>query len=125
MAKFAYMEIEQTPFTNQIVENIRKALTKSGLNQAGLSIASDIPEKALSKILNKTQRLTMDHLSKIARGLSLREIDLLTWPERYYPMEEKGTSPSEVLLQIRLTKEKKDQVLKLVFGENNIEILNK
>ena len=28
-------------------------------------------------------------------------------------------------LTIELTKEKKDQVLKLVFGENNLEILNK
>ncbi|MBQ9547592.1 MAG: helix-turn-helix transcriptional regulator [Bacteroidales bacterium] len=119
------MEIEQTPFTNQIVENIRKALVKSGLNQAGLSVSSDIPEKALSKILNKTQRLTMDHLSKIARGLSLREIDLLTWPIKFYPQEDSTSSPTEVLLQMRLTKEKKDQVLKLVFGENNIEILNK
>lgn len=33
--------------------------------------------------------------------------------------------PMEAILQVRLRKDKKDQVLKLVFGENNIEILNR
>ena len=33
--------------------------------------------------------------------------------------------PVEAVLQIKLKKDKKDQVLKLVFGENNIEILNR
>ncbi len=33
--------------------------------------------------------------------------------------------PIEATLQIKLKKDKKDQVLKLVFGENNLEILNK
>ena len=33
--------------------------------------------------------------------------------------------PVEAILQIKLKKDKKDQVLKLVFGENDIEILNK
>ena len=31
----------------------------------------------------------------------------------------------EAVLQIKLKKDKKDQVLRLVFGDNNIEILNK
>lgn len=36
-----------------------------------------------------------------------------------------GEEPVEAILQIKLKKDKKDQVLKLVFGDNNIEILNK
>jgi hypothetical protein len=31
----------------------------------------------------------------------------------------------EAILQIKLQADKKDQILKLVFGENNLEILNK
>ena len=124
MVKFVTMEKKQTPFTNQVVENIRKALAKSGLNQAGLAVACDIPENTVSKILGKRQTLTVDHLVKIADALSLRVIDLITWPEEFYPAGD-GSSPADVLLQLRLTKEKKDQVLRLVFGENCIEILNK
>ena len=35
------------------------------------------------------------------------------------------SEPVEAILQIKLQKDKKDQVLRLVFGDNNIEILNK
>ena len=31
----------------------------------------------------------------------------------------------EVALQIKLKKDKRDQVLRLIFGDNDIEILNK
>ena len=99
-------------------------MSDAGLYQARLAMEADMSEKTLSKILNGDQRLTLEFLSKIARALSLREIDLITYPDRYVCPDDGGT-PAEVLLQMRLTKEKKDQVLKLVFGENNIEILNK
>ena len=52
-------------------------------------------------------------------------IDVISWPDRYVKDEKKEDEPVEAILQIKLRKEKKDQVLKLVFGENDIEILNK
>ncbi len=119
------MDKERTPFYNQVVENIRKILNIRDIKQAALAADADISEKAISKILTGTQVLSLDHLSKIAKALSLREIDVITWPEHYELADSKDAGPAEVLLQLRLTKEKKDQVLKLVFGENNIEILNK
>ena len=39
--------------------------------------------------------------------------------------EESESEPVEAILQIKLQKSKKDQVLKLIFGDNDIEILNK
>ena len=55
----------------------------------------------------------------------MREIDLITYPEIFIKTTEKEEDPVEAVLQIKLRKDKKDQVLKLVFGDNNIEILNK
>ena len=55
----------------------------------------------------------------------MREIDLITYPDIYVKSDEREEEPVEAVLQIKLSKDKKDQVLKLVFGENNIEILNK
>lgn len=109
----------------QLLKNIRKAMNSKGWNQSRLSQESDVSEKALSKIISGEQRLTLVYLHKIAMALSLREIDLFTFPDIYVKADGKDSGPAEVLLQLRLTKEKKDQVLKLVFGENNIEILNK
>lgn len=108
----------------RIADNVRKAMKDAGSYQARLALEADISEKSLSKILNGEQKMTLDYLSKIAKALSLREIDLFTYPDRYVCADD-SRIPTEVLLQLRLTKEKKDQVLKLVFGENNIEILNK
>ena len=55
----------------------------------------------------------------------MSEIDLITYPEKYVKSDKLTDEPVEAVLQIKLKKDKKDQVLKLVFGENNIEILNR
>lgn len=118
------MEMERTQFQKDVVENIRKIMHIRDMKQAALAQDADISEKALSKILSGQQHLTTDYLSKIATGLRMREIDLITWPEVLVP-KESDSGPAEVLLQLRLTREKKDQVMRLVFGEHDIEILNK
>jgi len=119
------MEKEVVQLESIIVENIRKVMNHRGLNQAKLASLSGITEQTISKILNREQSLSIYYLSKIARTLKLREIDLITWPDIYQAPPEQKEEPSEVFLQLKLKKEKKDQVLKLVFGENNIEIFNK
>lgn len=119
------MKKVENALERKVTQNVRRAMSAAGFYQSRLAIEADIPEAALSKMLNGDQHLTLEALSKIARALSLREIDLLTWPDRYDLTGDMEGGPTEVLLQMRLTKEKKDQVLKLVFGENNIEILNK
>ena len=65
------------------MENIRKIMSIKGLTQAALAVDADISPKALSKVMTGTQLLSLDMLSKIATALSLREIDLITYPERY------------------------------------------
>jgi hypothetical protein len=56
-------------------------------------------------------------------------INIITYPKKYVDsssvLENVLCIDEKVVLQIELKKEKKDQVLKLVFGENNVEILNK
>lgn len=119
------MKKENNTLEYKVAQNVRRAMSAAGFYQGRLAIEADIAEETLSRILNGNQHLSLEHLSKIARALSLREIDLITYPERYDLVGDVENGPAEVLLQMRLTKEKKDQVLKLVFGENNIEILNK
>ena len=79
----------------------------------------------LSKVLRGQVMLNVIQLSDIATHLSLREIDLLTYPDIYEEKSNEKNEPVEAILQIKLQREKKDQVLKFVFGENCLEILNK
>jgi len=48
-------------------------------------------------------------------------IDVISYPKK---MVEEGENMNiEAILQLRLTKNKKDEVLKMVFGDNNLELL--
>ena len=112
-------------FTEQIINNLRKLMNDRGLTQATMSEFADTSPSQFSKILNGSVQLSLLQLSNIARSLSMSEIDLITYPDMYVKSAKQQDEPVEAILQIKLKKDKKDQVLKLVFGENNIEIFNK
>lgn len=111
--------------SKRILDNLRKIMMEKNLTQAKMAEYADTSESQFSKILNGRVNLSLIQLENIATNLSMREIDIITYPLVYV---EKGKSESEsveAILQIKLKKDKKDQVLKLIFGENDIEILNK
>lgn len=112
-------------FYDHVLENIKKILKDRGIKQAVAADWIEVDPSQFSKILSGKVLLSIRQLADFARGVELREIDILTYPLRYREPEPNEEGPADVLVQLRLTKEKKDQVLKLVFGENNIEILNK
>ena len=116
-------------FTDLIISNLRKIMNDKSLTQAAMSEYAQTTPSQFSKILNGTVGLSLNQLSNIARQLSMREIDIITYPEIYVNKEkvvnEQEQEPVEAILQIKLKKERKEQVLKLVFGDNNIEIFNK
>lgn len=125
MLNFITMNTTNNSFSNRITTNIIKILKDRNLTQSSLAKMLDTTESQISKKLKGDVKLTLDEVSKIATGLSIREIDIITYPEKYEQIGTLPSEPVEAILQIRLAREKKDQVLKLVFGENNIEILNK
>ncbi len=53
----------------------------------------------------------------------MSEIDIITYPVKYLPVDKVTKEPVKAVLQIELSKEKRDQVFKLVFGEGCSEIL--
>lgn len=112
-------------FSEKIVENIRKIMHDRSLTQASMAEFMGTSESQFSKILNGKVQLSLWQLENLATALSMREIDIITYPQVYIEKAGLEEEPVEAVLQIKLKKDKKDQVLKLVFGDNNIEILNK
>uniref|UniRef100_UPI00405688DF helix-turn-helix domain-containing protein n=1 Tax=Alistipes sp. TaxID=1872444 RepID=UPI00405688DF len=115
-------------FTEKIVENIRKILIYKDMKQATAALYMEVSPSQFSRILQGKVTLSMEQLSRFANGAGMREIDVITWPDVYEankPSQRSEPDPVEAVLQIRLQSDKKDQVLKLIFGENNIEILNR
>lgn len=111
--------------SKRIAENLRKIIALKKLKQVTVGEYADISESQFSRVLNGQVQLSINQLANIASGLGMDVIDIIKFPEVYVPKDKSQEDESEVVLQFKLKKEKKNQVLKLVFGENNIEILNK
>lgn len=115
----------ETSFYEQIISNIIKIMRDRNLTQAIIADYAGISASQFSKVISGKVNLSFLQLSKIATKLSMSEMDIVTYPDHFYKKELTEADPVEAVLQIKLKKDKKDQVLKLVFGDNNIEILNK
>lgn len=109
---------------SDVVRNIVKIRNLRGLSKREVAIKLNMNEASYGRIESGKIALSYNHLAQIASVLNMSVIDVITYPDVYCKKEEKE-EPVEAILQIKLKKDKKDQVLKLVFGENNIEILNK
>lgn len=108
-----------------LVNNLHKILRDKNLTQAILAEYMGTSPSQVNRILKGGLNVTLAQISNLAQNLSLREIDIFTYPEQFVSPEKQENEPVEAILQVRLKKDKKDQVLKLVFGENNLDILNK
>lgn len=111
-------------FDCAVVENIIKIMADRGIKQSFMAISLDISEQQVSKILNGRIKLSLLMLSKIASFFGMREIDIITYPEVYVAQSEDNRNP-KAILQVELDQDKKEQVLKLVFGERCAEMIIK
>ena len=115
----------ENSFYDNIVASIAKIMRDKNLTGATMAEYMDTTPSQFSKMLTGKVKISFAKLSKLATNLSMSEIDIMTYPDKYVKIGKPDDEPIEAILQIKLKKDKKDQVLKLVFGENNIEILNK
>lgn len=109
----------------KIISNIIKIRQSQRLTKRAIAEILCMSEANYGKIESGKVALSYRQLSKIANALKISVIDVITYPDRYRKLDYEEPEPVEAVLQIRLQKDKKDQVLRLVFGDNNIEILNK
>jgi transcriptional regulator with XRE-family HTH domain len=109
----------------KLIQNIIQIRNSKGLTKRSVAEALKINEASYGRIENRKISLSYSQLASIASFFQMSVIDVIGYPDKYVKAESSEEEPMEAILQIKLKKEKKEQVLKLVFGENNIEILNK
>lgn len=116
--------------SKDILANIIKIRNDKGLTQAIVAENIEVDYSTYSKLESGQTKLSIDRLEKIASAFSMEMIDILTYPEKYVPYNlasdaVKQQHKPKVILQIEVDEEKKEQMLKIAFGENNYSILNK
>jgi transcriptional regulator with XRE-family HTH domain len=109
----------------KIIENIKTLRLQNRLSQEFMADSIGCDTSAYNRIENGKQELRLSQIALIAKILNVSEIDLYTYPEIYVPKKSIKGEPIKATLQIELPGDKRDQVFKLMFGENNLEILNR
>jgi transcriptional regulator with XRE-family HTH domain len=103
-----------------VVKNIMQIRQSKRLTQKDVGEGIGLTEATFNRIESNKIALSYEHLTLIASYFNMREIDIN--PETYAPS--KSLQSMKVIVQLELKREKKKQVMKLVFGENNLTLLN-
>lgn len=111
----------------KINEQFKIIRESNGLSQEDLAEKMNKSQSSYARIELGVTKIDFETLKDFSSAVGMTEIDVITYPEKWAPIgsSQEDGDDTKVVLQIELKKEKKDQVMKLVFGDNNIEILNK
>ena len=107
-----------------VVENIFKIRREKGISQEFIANALGVDTAVVSNIENGKRELKVKELEVISRALGVDVLYLWTYPHVYIRKERDNPAPVETVLQLKLTGEKRDRILKLVFGDRDLKLLN-
>lgn len=107
---------------NGILRNIDAIRRNKGYSQEYLASQIGIKQAGFSLIMSGERELKYNTLLQIANALQESVIDIIAYPEKYILSRDNNIS-TETVLQIKLDNDKKEQVLKIVFGDEGAELL--
>ena len=106
-----------------VVENIINIRKEKGINQELIAFALHTDTAVVSNIERGKRELKVSELEIIAKALGVDVLYLLTYPHTYIKKDKSHSDPMEAILQLKLTGDKREKVLKLIFGNNDLEFL--
>lgn len=107
---------------NNILENIDIIRRNKGYSQEYVASQIGMKQAGFSLIMSGERELKYNTLLQIANVLQVSVIDLIAYPHKYVPGENDSLS-TEAILQIKLDNTKKEQILRIVFGDQITDLL--
>jgi len=102
-----------------ILENIRILRESKGYSQDYMAELIGITQSVYARFERGATKTDLKTVCAIAKALKMTLIDVITYPEQYVNIKdiskEMESSEHEVILQIKITGEQKNQILKTVF----------
>ena len=121
--KINYLNLSIMITKEKILENISKIRVNKKITQKSIAEFLEIEQGSYSLLERGERDLTIDRLLQIAIFFKMDVVDIITYPNKGLYNKE-NEEDIKAILQIELKKDKKDQVMKLIFGDNSLEILN-
>ena len=118
-----YLNLSIMITKEKILENISKIRVNKKITQKSIAGFLEIEQGSYSLLERGERDLTIDRLLQIAIFFKMDVVDIITYPNKGSYNKE-NEEDIKAILQIELKKDKKDQVMKLIFGDNSLEILN-
>ena len=111
----------------KILENVRIFREKANLSQESLAEKLHITQSKYARFERGATKTDLETLMAFCDVIGVTLVDLITYPNKYVDVDEIPSIHKDgtVMLSIEIKKEKKDEVMNLVFGDKNLEILNK
>ena len=105
----------------EVHEAIKIIRLQKSINKQVIADALNLDVAVVSNIENGKRDLRVKELKIISNVLGISPVDLFTYQDKYVKLSQKEEDQTEAILQIKLTKEKKDQIMRMLFGHENIE----
>lgn len=118
------MKKEKEVSVHFVIDNLIKIMNDRKLTKSAFADLIMFPEPKWNKISNGKQSLNLDDLSFIAEKLQIRELDIYTYPKIYVELDSRNDN-IKAQLTIELKESLRQQVLELIFGNKNVQLLNK
>lgn len=107
-----------------VIRNIIDIRKEKGISQEFIADALHVDTSVVSNIERGKRELKVRELEIIAKALKVDVLYLLTYPHIYVKKEKNHSEPIETLLQLKLTGDKREKILKLVFENNDLAFLD-
>ena len=108
-----------------IGQEVRRKVEESGISKAKFAELLGIARQNVEKTVFQKHSIDTDLLCKISEVLNCNFFDYYKSDSVCNKIDYKEKNEVKATLTIEMGTEKKEQVFRFVFGDNNIEILNK
>ena len=107
-----------------IAKNIKEIRTQKSINQQVIADALHVDVASVSNLEKGKREVRFREIEKIVNVLGVSLVDLITYPKKYVEVKDDEDKDVEAVLMIKLKDSKKRQILKSIFGDENLEVLN-
>lgn len=106
----------------EILSKIKAIREKHNFSQDIMADKMNITQSKYARFESGRTKTDLETLINFCNKVDISLKEFFIYPDK---LERNEDEEIKAILQIELKKDKKEQVLKFIFGENNLEILNK
>lgn len=106
--------------------NLKEIREKIGISQIEMAERMNISQSTYARFERENTKIDLQRLDSFAKVVNMTVIDVIAYPDKYINIANIGElinqSEPEVIVQMKVTKSKREQILKTIFGDS-VEIL--